>query len=95
MKEYIVLTISGETLFFYFKTINDEESKHVNSLEFYNASLFLTLKYYKKNYYKVLELFKGKNINTLTIKRLITFKYSMYLLNELKIENLKLDFQLF
>lgn len=92
MKEYIVLTISGETLFFYFKTINDEESKHVNSLEFYNASLFLTLKYYKKNYYKVLELFKGKNINTLTIKRLITFKYSMYLLNELKIENLKLDF---
>ena len=49
MKEYIVLTISNNTLFFNFKTIDKEDTKHINSLEFYNASLFLTLKYYKKN----------------------------------------------
>lgn len=92
MKEYIVLTISNNILYFNFKTINNDESKHINSLEFYNASLFLTLKYYKKNYSKIIKLFKDKGIDTLTIKRLITFKYSVYLLKELKIERLRLDF---
>ena len=52
MKEYIVLTIGGNTLFFNFRTINEEENKFVNRLEFYNASLFFSLKYYKKNYNK-------------------------------------------
>ena len=92
MKEYIVLTIRDKTLFFDFKTINDEESKHVNSLEFYNASLFLTLKYYRKNYSKVIELLKNNNIDILTIKRLTTFKYSIYILDELNISYLRLDF---
>lgn len=92
MKEYIVLTISNNTLFFNFKTIDKEDTKYINSLEFYNASLFLTLKYYKKNYNKILKLFENTNIDTLTIKRLITFKYSIYILNDLKIKNLKLDF---
>lgn len=92
MKEYIVLTISNNTLFFNFKTIDKEDTKYINSLEFYNASLFLTLKYYKKNYSKILKLFENRNIDTLTIKRLITFKYSIYILNDLKIKNLRLDF---
>ena len=92
MKEYIVLTISNNTLFFNFKTIDKEDTKYINSLEFYNASLFLTLKYYKKNYNKILKLFENTNIDTLTIKRLITFKYSIYILNDLKIKNLRLDF---
>lgn len=92
MKEYIVLTISNNTLFFNFKTIDKEDTKYINSLEFYNASLFLTLKYYKKNYSKILKLFENTNIDTLTIKRLITFKYSIYILNDLKIKNLRLDF---
>lgn len=92
MKEYIVLTISDKTLFFNFKTINKEEDKYVNSLEFYNASLYLTLKYYRKNYNKVIELLKNRNIDTLTIKRLITFKYSIYILKELNIKKLRLDF---
>lgn len=92
MKEYIVLTISGNTLYFNFRTINEEENKFVNRLEFYNASLFFSLKYYKKNYNKIIELLKNKNIEILTIKRLITFKYSVYLLNELTIRRLRLDF---
>lgn len=92
MKEYIVLTISNNTLFFNFKTIDKEDTKYINSLEFYNASLFLTLKYYKKNYSKILKLFENRNIDTLTIKRLITFKYGIYILNDLKIKNLRLDF---
>lgn len=92
MKEYIVLTISNNTLFFNFKTIDKEDTKYINSLEFYNASLFLTLKYYKKNYNKILKLFENTNIDTLTIKRLITFKYGIYILNDLKIKNLRLDF---
>ena len=45
MKEYIVLTIGDNTLFFNFRTINEEENKFVNRLEFYNASLFFSLKY--------------------------------------------------
>ena len=92
MKEYIVLTIGDNTLFFNFRTINEEENKFVNRLEFYNASLFFSLKYYKKNYSKIIELLKNKNIEILTIKRLITFKYSIYLLNELTIKKLRLDF---
>ncbi len=92
MKEYIVLTIVDNTLFFNFRTINEEENKFVNRLEFYNASLFFSLKYYKKNYSKIIELLKNKNIEILTIKRLITFKYSIYLLKELTIKKLRLDF---
>ena len=92
MKEYIVLTIGDNTLFFNFRTINEEENKFVNRLEFYNASLFFSLKYYKKNYSKIIELLKNKNIEILTIKRLITFKYSIYLLKELTIKKLRLDF---
>ena len=92
MKEYIVLTIGDNTLFINFRTINEEENKFVNRLEFYNASLFFSLKYYKKNYSKIIELLKNKNIEILTIKRLITFKYSIYLLKELTIKKLRLDF---
>lgn len=92
MKEYIVLTVNDKTLFFDFKTINEKENKFVNSLEFYNASLYISLKYYKKNYSKITNLLKDKGLEILTIKRLITFKYSIYLLNELNIKRLRLDF---
>ena len=92
MKEYIVLTVNDKTLFFDFKTINEKENKFVNSLEFYNASLYISLKYYKKNYSKIINLLKDKGLEILTIKRLITFKYSIYLLNELDIKRLRLDF---
>lgn len=92
MKEYIVLTVNDKTLFFDFKTINEKENKFVNSLEFYNASLYISLKYYKKNYSKITNLLKDKGLEILTIKRLITFKYSIYLLNELDIKRLRLDF---
>ena len=44
MKEYIVLTTDKDTLFFNFRTINNEENKFVNRLEFYNASLYFSLK---------------------------------------------------
>ena len=92
MKEYIVLTIDKDTLFFNFRTIKDEENKFVNRLEFYNASLYFSLKYYKKNYSEIIKLLKDKNIEVLTIKRLITFKYSVYLLTGLNIKKLRLDF---
>lgn len=92
MKEYIVLTVNDKTLFFDFKTINEKENKFVNSLEFYNASLYISLIYYKKNYSKITNLLKDKGLEILTIKRLITFKYSIYLLNELDIKRLRLDF---
>lgn len=92
MKEYIVLTIDKDTLFFNFRTIKNEENKFVNRLEFYNASLYFSLKYYKKNYIEIIKLLKDKNIEVLTIKRLITFKYSVYLLTGLNIKKLRLDF---
>lgn len=92
MKEYIVLTIDKDTLFFNFRTIKDEENKFINRLEFYNASLYFSLKYYKKNYSEIIKLLKDKNTEVLTIKRLITFKYSVYLLTGLNIKKLRLDF---
>ena len=92
MKEYIVLTIKDKTLFYDFKSIDEKENKFINSLEFYNASLYISLKYYKKNYSKITNLLKDKGLEILTIKRLITFKYSIYLLNELNIKRLRLDF---
>lgn len=92
MKEYIVLTIDSYNIFFDYKAISEDEIKHVNKLEFYNDKIIVTLKFYKKYYEKVISLFKDKRINTLTIKRLITFKYSIYILDELNIERLRLDF---
>ena len=48
MKEYIVLTITNNTLVFNYKTINDEEYLLVNKNSFYKYSLYYSLKYYKR-----------------------------------------------
>lgn len=93
MKEYIVLKIENNNIYFDFRVISDDEKIHLNNLEFYNDSLFLTIKYYKRNYLDILQLFNNKKIDTLTIKRLITFKFSIYIIEKLKIKKLRLDFR--
>ena len=65
---------------------------HIKRIKIIKQNYTNYRKYYKKNYSKIIELLKNKNIEILTIKRLITFKYSIYLLKELTIKKLRLDF---
>ena len=94
MKEYIVITILDNIVFFDYRTINDDEKVFLNKNSLYKDSLYYTLKKYKKNIKKIISLIKGlnKNINTFRILKLITFKYVIPIINELNIENLILDF---
>ena len=96
MKEYIVLTIVDNTIVFNYKNVNDEEKVFVNKNRFYKDSLFYTLKYYKNNYKKISNVLhsevKDKVINSLKIVRLVTFKYTVLIINDFNIESLVLDF---
>lgn len=94
MKEYIVITILDNIVFFDYRTINDDEKVFLNKNSLYKDSLYYTLKKYKKNIKKIISLIKelNKEIKTFRILKLITFKYVIPIINELNIENLILDF---
>ena len=94
MKEYIVLKIENNTLYFDFKIISKDERFFVNKNNFNSDTLYYDLKYYKKNISKIIILLKKKEqtITTLKINRLITFKYIIELINQLNIQILTLNF---
>lgn len=94
MKEYIVLKIENNTLYFDFRTISKEETFFLNKNSFNIDTLYYDLKYYKKNINKIICVLKKKYDNILEIKinRLITFKYVFELINEFKIQILTLNF---
>ena len=93
MKEYFVLTIKDNNIVFNYRTIDSEEKNYVNKNSFYNDSLFCTLNYYKKSYSNIFKLIQENyKCNTLTVVRLVTFKYAVMLVNNLKLEYLRLDF---
>ena len=95
MKEYVVLTVDNNTLVFDYRTILEEEKVFVNKNSFYKDSLYYGLKYYKKHEKKIVQMLIEKynnSINTMKIKRLVTFKYPAFIIERLKIENLVLDF---
>ena len=93
MKEYVVLTISDDKIIFDYRQINEEEKDYVNKNDFYKNSLYYALKYFSHHYDKVYEILKKKkDVSSLVIKRLITFKYASILLIRNKINNLNLDF---
>ena len=95
MKEYVVLTIINNTLVFNFRTIQEEEKVFVNKNSYYKDSLYYALKYYKRHEKEIIKSIIEKynnTINTINIKRLVTFKYPAYIVDRLKIENLVLDF---
>ena len=50
MKEYIVITILDNIVFFDYRTINDDEKVFLNKNSLYKDSLYYTLKKYKKKY---------------------------------------------
>ena len=79
-KDYLVLLASKT----YSTTSNSDELKRLKEL------VELIDERYKEKY--GINLLKDKGLEILTIKRLITFKYSIYLLNELNIKRLRLDF---
>ncbi len=95
MKEYVVLTITGDTLVFNYRTIGEEEKVFLNKNSFYKDSLYYGLKHYKKHEKKIVQMLIEKynnNIQTIRVERLLTFKYISYLIERLKIENLVLNF---
>lgn len=96
MKEYIVISLEGNTLVFNYRTINDDEKTFVNKNSFYKDCLFYTLKYYKNNKKKVYNTIEVNTNNlyvtTMRISRLITFKYAFVLFEGLKLSSLILNF---
>ncbi len=94
MKECVVIKFEANVLVFDFRTIDKEEKSFVNSNNEYKDSLFYDLKYFKKHYEKIVSNIKNKysNINLVRVVRLVTFKYISYIIKELNIECLILDF---
>ncbi len=94
MKEYIVISILNNNLIFNYRTITPEESVFVNKDSLYKDSFFYTLNFYKRRYKNITECIKKLNMNfdTLKVMRLITFKYTIYLIDNLNLKNLVLDF---
>ena len=94
MKEYIVISILNNNLIFDYRTISPEESVFANKDSLYKDSFFYTLKYFKRHIKDITANIKKLNIslNTIKIMRLVTFKYTIYLIENLRLENLVLDF---
>ncbi len=95
MKEYVVLTIVGNTIVFDFRTILDEEKVFLNKNSLYKDSLYYALKYYKKHEKKILQMLLEKynnSISIIRINKLVTFKYPFNIIEKLKIQNLVLNF---
>lgn len=93
MKEYMVLTIKSNEIIFNYRVVTDSEKKYVNKNSFYNNSLYYAYKYFKYNYDKIIDLLKEQSsLDTITIKKLLTFKYEVIFIIRLKLKHLKLDF---
>ena len=94
MKEYIVLTISGSTIIYDYRELNDVEMKLVNKNVINNNTLFYTLNYLKKNINKIISLLYANSnyYDSITVKKLVTFKYVTYIMFKCKIQFIKLDF---
>ena len=96
MKEYIVLTISDNTIVFNYRQVNEEEKVFINKNSIYKDSLFYTLKFFKNNTKKICNFIHTKCsnnvLNTIKIMRLVTFKYVIPIINEFNMESLVLDF---
>ena len=93
MKEYVVLTILGNTLVFNYRTIKTEEKVFVNKNSLYKDSFYYSLRYYKSHTKTIIaNLKKNDKLNTLKIVRLITFKYVINLIKELDLYNIVLGF---
>ena len=94
MKEYVVIKFQLNVLVFNFRTIDKEEKSFVNSNNIFKDSLYYDLKYFKKNFEKIVGFIKEKypNINLVRVLRLVTFKYIANIINELNIECLIFDF---
>ena len=92
MKEYVVLTLLSNTIVFNYRTIIDEESVFVNKNSYYKDSLYYDLKYYKRHANKIIDMFRDKQINTIKIMKLVTFKYPIEIIRKLNIENVVLEF---
>ena len=93
MKENIVLTIDNNFITFDYKTISKEEKAFLNKDSLMKNSLYYGKKYYKKNIKKICNILKTNyNIDTIIINKLITFSYTIELINNLQIKNLFLNF---
>ena len=94
MKEYVNLKIEVNVLVFDYKTIDKDEKSFVNKNSFFKDTLFYDLKYFKKNFNKIITLINGSypDVNLIKVRKLVDFSYVSNIIEELKIECLILDF---
>ncbi len=94
MKKYIVLTINGSTLSYDYRELSGDEKKLVNKNVISNNTLFYTIKYLKNNIDSILSIliYNNNYYDSVIVKKLVTFKYVVYIMQKLRIQFLKLDF---
>ncbi len=91
MKKYIVLIINSSTIIYDYKCINNDEKKLVNTNKNINNTLYYTLNGLKHNFNKLIKLLDDYFLDTITVKKLVSFKYIQALILKLDIQYLKLD----
>ena len=94
MKEYLIISINNNILTYDFRSIDESLKKYVNKNEFNNNTLYFSMKYYSKNYEKIINLIKQNynGIDTMNVRCLVTFRYVVIMMIRLKMSYLKLDF---
>ena len=93
MKEYLIISIKDNVLTYDFKSIDESLSKFVNKNEFNDNTLYYSMRYYSNNYEKIINKIKENynNLDTMNVRRLVTFKYVVIMMIRLKMKYLKLD----
>ena len=94
MKEYLIITIKDNILIYDFKSISKSLVKYVNKNKFIDNTLYYSMNYYSKKFDKVISIIKKNydNIDTMYVKKLVTFKYVANMMIKLNLSYLKLDF---
>ena len=95
MKEYIVLNILGDTIIFDYRTILEDEKVFINKNNFYKGSLYYGIKYYKRHEKEIIKLLQNNYNNvlvTMRVQRLVSFKFVASIIENLRLQNLVLDF---
>ena len=94
MREYIVLSYIKNSLTFDFRVLKEEEKNEVNTNIFYKDSLFYTLRYFKRHIHEITNMFESDkyDIDWFIVMRIITFKFAVAIMNQLKSDKLRLLF---
>ena len=77
MKEYLIISINSNILTYDFRSIDESLKKYVNKNEFNNNTLYFSMKYYSKNYEKIINLIKQNLFKKSNQKKMDIYKKYM------------------